>query len=85
MDFCLEQRKVEFGYCLKKVADGHFCLFIPTWKQNGGHMKPIQRVIHIKEEGMGEYLIGLIREQQSLARELQEFMPDDKKGGLFTY
>jgi integrase len=22
MDFCLEQRKVEFGYCLKKAADG---------------------------------------------------------------
>ncbi|HCA30689.1 MAG TPA: site-specific integrase, partial [Ruminococcaceae bacterium] len=22
IDFCLEQRKVEFGYCLKKAADG---------------------------------------------------------------
>lgn len=22
MDFCLEQRRVEFGFCLKKLADG---------------------------------------------------------------
>ena len=70
--------------CLKPY-DGHFCLFIPTWKQNGGNKEPIQRVIHIEDTGIGGYLIGLIREQQALAKSLQPFMADNKKDALFTY
>jgi len=70
--------------CLKPY-NGHFCLFIPTWKQNGGNKEPIQRVIHIEDTGIGGYLIGLIREQQELAKSLQIYMADNKKDALFTY
>lgn len=38
--------------CLKPF-DGHYCLTIPTWKQNGGYKEPLLRIIHIHDEGMG--------------------------------
>lgn len=69
--------------CLKPF-DGHYCLFIPTWKQNGGRREPIKRCIHIENEGMGGYLISLIHKQQSMSKELQKFMPENKRGALFT-
>ena len=69
--------------CLKPF-DGHYCLFIPTWKQNGGHREPIMRCIHIENEGMGGYLISLIHKQQQVSKELQMFMPENKRGALFT-
>lgn len=70
--------------CLKPF-DGHYCLFIPTWKQNGGHREPIMRCVHIENEGMGGYLISLIHKQQNMSKELQKFMPENKKDALFTY
>ena len=70
--------------CLKPF-DGHYCLFIPTWKQNGGRREPIMRCIHIENEGMGGYLISLIHKQQNMSKELQKFMPENKKDALFTY
>lgn len=70
--------------CLKPF-DGHYCLFIPTWKQNGGRREPIMRCIHIENEGMGGYLISLIHKQQSMSKELQKFMHENKKDALFTY
>ena len=42
--------------CLKPY-NGHYCLFIPSWKQNGGRKAPIMRCIHIEDEGMGRFLI----------------------------
>lgn len=60
-------------------------MFIPTWKQNGGWRKPVTRSIHLEEKGIAAYLIGLIKEQQEEARQLQEHMPDNKQGALFTY
>ncbi len=69
--------------CLKPF-DGHYCLFVPTWKQNGGHREPIMRCIHIENEGMGGYLIRLIHKQQKLSEQLQEYMPKSKRGALFT-
>lgn len=35
--------------CIKPF-DGHYCIFIPTWKQNGGYKEPIIRTIHINED-----------------------------------
>ena len=52
--------------CLKPF-DGHYCLTIPTWKQNGGYKEPLLRIIHIHDEGIGGYLLALIREQQKAA------------------
>jgi integrase len=70
--------------CLKPFSR-HYCLFIPTWKQNGGNKEPILRVIHIEDKGISAHLLSLIREQQELARSLQILMPNDKKDALFTY
>lgn len=70
--------------CLKPF-DGHYCLFIPTWKQNGGRREPIMRCTHIENKGMGGYLISLIHKQQNMSKELQKFMPENKKDALFTY
>ena len=70
--------------CLKRF-DGKYVLFIPTWKQNGGWRKPVARSIHLEEKGIAAYLIGLIKEQQEEARQLQKHMPDNKQGALFTY
>lgn len=69
--------------CLKPY-NGHYCLFIPSWKQNGGRKEPIMRCIHIENEGMGGYLISLIKQQQQMADEFQKHMPENKKGALFT-
>ena len=49
--------------CLKPY-DKHYCLFIPTWKQNGGHFEPIMRVIHIEDVGISSILIALVKQQQ---------------------
>lgn len=68
-----------------KPYNGHYCLFIPSWKQNGGRREPIMRCIHIEDEGIGGYLIGLIKKQQQMADEFQKYMPESSKGALFTY
>lgn len=70
--------------CLKRF-DGDYVLFIPTWKQNGGWRAPIMRSIHLEKTGIAGYLIELIQRQQEAALRLQEYMPDNKKGALFTY
>jgi site-specific recombinase XerD len=70
--------------CLKRYS-GNYVLFIPTWKQNGGRREPIMRSIHLEDTGIAEYLINLVKEQQDAARQLQEYMPDHKKGALLTY
>lgn len=69
--------------CIKPF-DGHFCIFIPSWKQNGGYKEPIMRIIHINDEGMGGYLLSLLREQQIAALSYQDYLPDNKKGSFFT-
>lgn len=70
--------------CLKPYLGNHV-LFIPTWKQNGGHKEPIQRSIHIKNEGMGAYLIELLSAQQMAAIALQNQLPVQLRGALFAY
>ena len=69
--------------CLKRY-NGNYVLFIPTWKQNGGQREPIMRSIHLEETGVAGYLIDIIKQQQEAARQLQEYMPDHKKGALLT-
>lgn len=70
--------------CIKPF-NGKFVVFIPTWKQNGGHMEPILRSIHLHEEGIAGHLIGLIQEQQVTSMELQSQLPENKWGALFSY
>ena len=68
-----------------KPFDGHFCIFIPSWKQNGGYREPLMRVIHVNDRDMGAYLLALIREQQKMALSYQDYMQEGKKNALFTY
>lgn len=49
--------------CIKPY-NGHYVIFIPTWKQNGGHIEPMYRSIHLEREGMGGYLLELLQKQQ---------------------
>ena len=70
--------------CLKRY-NGHYVLFIPTWKQNGGRREPIMRCIHLEDTGVAGHLIHLIKMQQEMALKLQEYMPDAYKGALLTY
>lgn len=70
--------------CIKPF-NGKFVLFIPTWKQNGGHVEPILRSIHLHEEGIAGHLIGLIQEQQTAATALQSELPENKRNTLFSY
>ena len=70
--------------CVKPYCD-HWVLFIPTWKQNGGNMEPIQRTVHIESKGMGEYLLSLLNQQQDLSKKLQKELPAEERGLLFTY
>jgi len=70
--------------CLKPY-DGHFCLFIPTWKQNGGYFDPVMRVIHLENTGIAAKLIELIRRQQSVALSAQEAVEESMRSALFTY
>ncbi len=71
--------------CLKPSfqGKGHWVIFMPTWKQSGGYMKPEIRPIYLKEEGHGAYLINLIREQQAIAKSLQS--ETEEKDLLFIY
>ncbi|MFI3215101.1 MAG: tyrosine-type recombinase/integrase, partial [Eubacteriales bacterium] len=70
--------------CLKRYSE-NYVLFIPTWKQNGGHQEPILRSIHLEDTGISGYLIKLIKEQQKVAREIQHHFVDDQKGALLSY
>jgi integrase len=70
--------------CLKPF-DGHWCLSIPTWKQNGGYKEPIIRIIHINDEGIGGYLLSLIHIQQKIALSYQGFVKKGKEDALFTH
>ncbi len=70
--------------CLKPFDD-HYCLFIPMWKQNGGYNEPIMRTIHLNDEGMGGYLLALIREQEKMSLAYQDSLPKEKQGMLLSY
>jgi len=70
--------------CFKAYMED-YVLFIPTWKQNGGHKEPVLRSIHIRKEGMGEFLINLLSEQQVKSQKMQEELKESERGALFTY
>jgi integrase len=57
--------------CLKPSHyDGEYALFIPTEKQNGGYFQPETKVIYIKNDGHGKFLIDLINtHKQELIKE----------------
>lgn len=67
--------------CLKEYQN-NYIITIPTWKQNGGYINEEKRLIHIKYEGHGKYLIDLIKQQEHIAKSLQNNV--DKKNLLFT-
>jgi Phage integrase family. len=70
--------------CVKRF-DGHFVLFLPMWKQNGGYNQAEMRSIHIEYEGMGKHLIDLLHEQQDAHRTLSLHVPEHQRGLLLVY
>jgi len=70
--------------CLN-MFNGVYVIFIPTWKQNGGHKTAQIRRIYLKYEGIAVYLIDLIMQQQELSKGYQRYLRDNKKGLLLTY
>lgn len=62
--------------CLKPLFN-HYNFLINTWKQNGGYLVPEVKVIPIKYEGHGKYLIDLIKEQQILSKKLSKKIKSD--------
>ncbi|MFJ7185583.1 tyrosine-type recombinase/integrase [Lysinibacillus xylanilyticus] len=57
---------------------------IPSFKQNGGHEEPEIKQIALIEEGMGKYLLDLIRQQEEVSKSLQGYIGDNEKGFLLT-
>jgi hypothetical protein len=70
--------------CVKRF-DGHFVLFLPMWKQNGGYNQAEIRSIHIEYEGMGKYLIDLLHEQRDVYHTLSPHLPKNQQGLLLVY
>lgn len=70
--------------CLKRF-DGHFVLFLPSWKQNGGYNQAEMRSIHIEYDGMGKHLIDLLQVQQEVWRTLSPQLPENQRELLLAY
>lgn len=70
--------------CIKPYAD-HYTLILPTWKTNGGYLNSEPRIIHIREEEHGKFLLDLVREQKKEALRIQELVTEEQKEMLFIY
>jgi len=68
-----------------KPFDGHYVVFLPMWKQNGGYNQAEIRSIHIEYEGVGKYLIDILHEQQQAWRTLSPHLPESQQGLLLAY
>lgn len=70
--------------CLKPYGENTWVVIIPTWKQNGGYKEPQIRRIYINYTGHGKYIVDLIKKQQEFVKSIQDKLPDNMKGYLFT-
>jgi len=70
---------------LPAMRTGFYTLKIPTWKQNGGYLQSESRLMEIKDEGHGSFLLDLIRQQQVFALDNQAEASDKDKNLLFLY
>lgn len=71
--------------CVKDVKDS-WVITLYMWKQNGGYFKPELRTVRFKNESKeATFLYKLIKQQEEIAKSLQNQVPDDAKGYLFTY
>lgn len=69
--------------CLKPLYS-HYNLRINTWKQNGGYLTPEVKMIPIKYEKHGKYLIDLIKQQQEMVKSMDVLYRDiNLKNALF--
>lgn len=69
--------------CIKPYINERV-ITIPTFKQNGGYEEPEMKQIALKEEGMGKYLLDLIRQQEEVSKGMQGYVSDNEKGFLLT-
>ncbi|MGE4544057.1 MAG: hypothetical protein AB7D06_08110 [Pedobacter sp.] len=72
--------------CLKPNRKGYMSVLIPEYKQSGNPDGPGRILVTtVKLEGMGAFLVDLIKQQQAVARQLQKDLPIKKRGFLLTY
>jgi len=71
--------------CLKQLRENEYTLTLNMFKQNGGYLQPELRVIYLKYDGIVKYMIDLIKEQQEISKSLQDDLPVEDRGLLFTY
>lgn len=70
---------------LPALRSGFFTLKIPTWKQNGGYLQSESRLMEIKNEGHGAFLLDLIKQQQQFALKSQNSVNECDKNLLMLY
>lgn len=64
--------------CLKPLFN-HYNLLINTWKQNGGYIVPEVKIVPVKYEEHGKFLVDLIKKQQSISNELKQKLGENKQ------
>lgn len=65
--------------CIKPIGDNRWVLTIPTWKQNGGYQEAELRMIYLVKEGIIEYLLEMIKQQQEITTRYQAEIPNEDK------
>ncbi len=70
---------------LPAMRPSFYTLRIPTWKQNGGYLQSESRLMEIKDEGHGAFLLDLIKQQQTFALDNQVDAFDKDKNLLLLY
>lgn len=61
-----------------------FILAVPEWKQAANQHTARIKLVHILDEGHGKFLLDMVRDQQKVARELQDLLPDSERGYLLV-
>lgn len=61
-----------------------FILTIPEWKQSANQHRPRKKLVHILDEGHGKFLLDMVREQQRIAKIVENVLPGSKRGYLMV-
>lgn len=71
--------------CLKPYGENSYVITIPTRKQAGGYRDFQKRLITLNYVGHGKYIIDLIKNQIEYSKSIQDKLPEEQRGFLFSY
>ena len=71
--------------CLKPYGENSYVITIPTRKQAGGYKDFQKRLITLNYVGHGKYIIDLIKNQIEYSKSIQDKLPEEQRGFLFSY